>query len=102
MDDWLLLQSYINERSQSAFATLVEKHVRWVHAASRRLVHDEHLAEDITQAVFLLLAQRASQLQKQTPISGWLYHVTRHTAANALVSERRRKAREQLSMTQND
>ncbi|MBN1257775.1 MAG: sigma-70 family RNA polymerase sigma factor [Planctomycetes bacterium] len=95
MDDQQLLQDYAKNHSEAAFAKLVERHIDLVHTAALRQVHDHDLAEDVTQAVFLLLAQRAKNLNrsnslKGTSLPGWLFITTRYTAANALKQRRRR------------
>jgi RNA polymerase sigma factor (sigma-70 family) len=94
MSDWELLQEYVRSRSGAAFAQLVERHVRWVHSVCTRSTRDAHLAEDVTQAVFLLLSQKASRLRAGTSVSGWLFRTAQHTSSNAMTSQRRRAKRE--------
>ncbi len=61
MGDWELLQEYAKHRSESAFAELVQRHLNWVHSSALRQVSDSHLAQDVTQSVFILLARKAGQ-----------------------------------------
>jgi RNA polymerase sigma factor (sigma-70 family) len=94
VNDWELLREYVRTGSQPAFAQLVERHVRWIHATCARQTRDPHLAEDVTQAVFLLLWQKAARLKPGMSIAGWLFRTARLTSANAMKMERRRTRRE--------
>jgi RNA polymerase sigma factor (sigma-70 family) len=96
--DWQLLHEYVKEGSQEAFATLVERHVNFVYSTCLREVHDAILAEDTTQAVFLILARKAPQLREQGAFSGWLYQTARFASRNALKQERNRQRHEQNMM----
>lgn len=92
-----LLADFALHSSQPAFARLVERHVNMVYAAARRQVGgDAHLAEDVTQAVFLLLAEksRAGRIGSGVIVAGWLYTATRYTAANARRAEAHRNRHE--------
>src|SRR5437879_2668345 len=91
MDDRDLLQEYAERGSEEAFRTLVERHVGLVHAAAWRLVREEHLAQEVTQAVFIILARKAAQLKSSTVLAGWLYRTTRFVALQAMRTEKRRQ-----------
>lgn len=93
-DDHLLLTHYAQDRSQAAFAELIERHVDMVYSTALRIVGDSHLAEDVSQAVFLTLSDKAAHLSPRAIVGGWLYHVTCLTARNARRSEMRRQRRE--------
>ena len=59
-----LLRRYADEGSQPAFGDLVRRTVDLVYAAAlRQTGGDAHLAEDVTQGVFLALARRAGMLK---------------------------------------
>jgi RNA polymerase sigma factor (sigma-70 family) len=95
LDDTELLSAYVTQRSEEAFATLVERHVSLVYSSALRQVGDPHLAEEITQAVFIILARKADRLSGKTVLAGWLCCTARFTARNALKAERRRQHYEQ-------
>ncbi|WP_237712472.1 sigma-70 family RNA polymerase sigma factor [Pedosphaera parvula] len=66
-----------------------------MHSCALRLVSDPHLAEEITQAVFILLARKAHTMRPGVAIPGWLFRTTRFVAARALRTEHRRQQRDQ-------
>ncbi len=94
-DDMALVQAYAAERSEAAFATLVSRHVRLVYSAAVRQLRDEHLAQDVTQAVFVLFARKADSLSPEIVLSGWLYRTTLFACADVRRREARRQQREQ-------
>lgn len=100
MDDAQLLRRYVDERSQEAFAELVQRHVNVVYfAALRRVGGDSHLADDVAQKVFSDLARKAPSLKDRKVLTGWLYTSTRFAAAQAVRSEQRRRTHEQEAQT---
>jgi len=94
LDDAQLLTAYVTQHSEVAFARLVERHVGLVHASALRQVRDPHLAQDVTQAVFIILARKAASLRRETVLAGWLCRTAHLTACNALKAEYRRQHRE--------
>jgi len=95
MDDWKLLQNYIERDSQAAFQTIMTRYLNFVHALALRHVKDSQLAEEVTQAVFVLLAKKAPSFRRGTILSGWLFRTTRFVASRAARTEQRRMRREQ-------
>jgi RNA polymerase sigma factor (sigma-70 family) len=94
-DDAELLTRYARDRDEGAFRVLVERYVDLVFSAALRQVHDSHIAQDVTQMVFLRLARKASSLPEGVVLAGWLHADTRLTALQVLRAERRRVAREE-------
>jgi RNA polymerase sigma factor (sigma-70 family) len=99
-DDMTLLQEYAGRNSEEAFTTLVSRHVNLVYSVALRQVRDPHLAEEITQAVFIILARKAKSLGPKTILSGWLCRTARYVSANAMTMQRRRQRREQEAYMQ--
>jgi RNA polymerase sigma factor (sigma-70 family) len=99
-DDSALLREYAENHSDDAFATLVTRHINLVYSVAFRHVGDPHHAEEITQAVFIILAKKALQLRNERALSSWLFQATRLTAHNFVRSQIRRQHREQEAYTQ--
>src|ERR1035437_8688056 len=100
LDDHQLLAEFARKNSEAAFAALVQRHVNLVYSVALRSVGNVHDAEEITQAVFIILARKAKSFSRKTILSGWLYQTTRLTAANFLRGEIRRQKREQEAYMQ--
>ena len=95
LDDHELLAEFARRESESAFATLVARHLNLVYSAALRFTGNSHSAQEITQAVFIILARKAGALGGKVVLSGWLYQAARLTAANFIKGETRRQQREQ-------
>jgi uncharacterized protein (TIGR03435 family) len=99
-DDMELLRQYAVHRSESAFAALVTRHTNLVYSTSLRLMRDPQLTEEVTQAVFIILAQKAGRLTEKTILPGWLYRTACYVSKSALKREYRRHQREQEAYMQ--
>jgi uncharacterized protein (TIGR03435 family) len=101
LSDNALLQEYVERDSGEAFAALVTRHVNKVYSIALRHTRNPHQAEEITQAVFVILAKKARDLSRAVILSGWLCRTARLTALTFLRSEIRRARREQEANMQN-
>jgi RNA polymerase sigma factor (sigma-70 family) len=93
--DSQLLKAYVDRRLEAAFNELVNRHVGLVFSAAIRMVRDPHLAEDVTQGVFIALARQASELVERATLAGWLHRTAQNIAAQTVRTIERRRAREQ-------
>jgi len=100
LDDIALLREYAERGSEKAFSVLVERHVNKVYSVALRHTRNPHQAEEITQAVFVILARKAGHLGKSAILEGWLYQTARLTATTYIRSEIRRARREQEAYMQ--
>ncbi len=103
MDDKSLLEEFVAHRSETAFRTLTDQYLNLVYSTALRETNDPQMAQDVTQAVFILLARKAERLPKNVLLAGWLYRTTHFVASRAKRSELRRQRREQeaFQMQQN-
>jgi RNA polymerase sigma factor (sigma-70 family) len=99
-DDMELARKYAASHCERSFESLVARHINLVYSVALRQTGDPHVAEEITQAVFVILARKANTLGPKTIVSGWLCRTARHVAANALTMQRRRQRREQEAFMQ--
>ena len=98
-----LVREYARNNSNEAFSELVNRHIRLVYSVALRQARDPHLAEEITQVVFIILARKARSLGPETVLSAWLCRTARYASANALKIQTRRhhyeqKAQQEASM----
>jgi RNA polymerase sigma factor (sigma-70 family) len=99
MQDRELLCQFVQTRSQEAFSQLVHRHMDAVYSSARRQVRDNQMAEDVAQAVFIILARKAAKLQDRESLTGWLIKTTHLASLDAIKIESRRKRHEQRAVS---
>ncbi|MDE0324429.1 MAG: sigma-70 family RNA polymerase sigma factor [Candidatus Poribacteria bacterium] len=73
-DDIALIQRIL-AGDESAFASLVKKYEKRIHALAWQKTRDFHIAEDIVQETFLQVDRKLETLEDPTQFSRWLYQI---------------------------
>jgi RNA polymerase sigma factor (sigma-70 family) len=95
VNDMDLVREYADCNSEAAFARLVQRYINLVYSVALRFTRNSQDAQDVTQAVLIILAQKAGSLRHRTLLTGWLYETTRFVAIRFLRTKARREIREQ-------
>jgi|SRR5687768_1681327 len=88
LNDTALLRKYVEENSEEAIATLIARHVDKVYSVALRHTRNQHQAEEITQAVFAILAKKSRRLDDQEweiPAKGKLTATMRRPDAGGVI-----------------
>jgi RNA polymerase sigma factor (sigma-70 family) len=92
--DQELLQSFVGQRDEAAFAAVIRRHGPMVLRVALRTLQNEHDAEDVFQATFLILSQKAHTLRRQESLGSWLYGIAYRLALKAKATAGERRNRE--------
>lgn len=57
VSDAILLERFVRQREDAAFAALIQRHRLRLHGTCRRVLRSDHDIEDVLQATYLVLAQ---------------------------------------------
>jgi RNA polymerase sigma factor (sigma-70 family) len=96
--DAQLLERFLAQREEAAFATLVRRHGPMVLNVCRGILRHEQDAEDAFQATFLVLARKAVTIRQPAALASWLYEVAHRLAAKAQADSARRRAQERQAI----
>src|SRR5262245_31164696 len=94
LTDSELLERFVRQHEEAAFAALVQRHGPMVLSACQRVLGHSQDADDAFQVTFLVLAQKAHRLRRPGLLANWLYGVAYRTALHARQCAARRSERE--------
>jgi RNA polymerase sigma factor (sigma-70 family) len=93
--DGRLLEVFTQSRDDGAFEALLRRHGPMVLGVCRRILRNNHDAEDAFQATFLVLACKAGVVRPRHMVAGWLYNVACNTALKLRGTLARRRVKEE-------
>jgi RNA polymerase sigma factor (sigma-70 family) len=88
-----LLAAYVERRDAAAFRQIVDRYAPMIGGICRRILHDDHAADDAVQMTFMALARRPGSVRGDA-LAGWLCSVARRTCHKSCRADRRRLTRE--------
>ena len=92
--DAALLREFVSQKSEDAFAAILQRHGPLVLAVCRRTLRDNTDAEDAFQATFLVLARKAGSIRTQETLPAWLHRVALNISRTIKRAAARRQAHE--------
>ena len=87
LSDRECLEAWRRKPVAESLRPVVERYLALVYSSAYRRIGNAARAEEVTRAVFLVLARRAQKLRKKTVLAGWLYEVTA-VACDKLLAKR--------------
>jgi RNA polymerase sigma factor (sigma-70 family) len=99
LPDRELLERFVTHQDEDAFAAIVKRHGALVLGVCRRILCNDHDAEDACQATFLVLTRKARTITKRDSLASWLYGVASRIAGK-LRARVKRTAAEDVSAAQ--
>lgn len=92
-----LLAAFVERKDPAALTAIVERYSVLVYRVALRSLNDRHLADDVFQATFLVLAQSARRIKDGDLLAAWLHGTARNLARRALTHKQ--SQRHQLSIS---
>jgi RNA polymerase sigma factor (sigma-70 family) len=92
--DGQLLESYVAQRDEEAFAALVQRHGPMVWGVCCRALSCTHDRDDAFQAIFLVLLRKAASVVPRDMVGSWLHGVACKTVLKTRAMNAKRRARE--------
>src|SRR4051794_34421291 len=89
-----LLEQHRTGDSDAPFATIVRRHVGWIHGVAARRLRDSHVADDVAQAVFILLHRKSPHFRNDRSLVAWLHRAAWYATEVAARQDRRRRKHE--------
>jgi RNA polymerase sigma factor (sigma-70 family) len=102
LSDGDLLERFVATRDEAAFEVLVARHGPVVLHVCRAVLSDRDEVEDAFQAVFLVLARRASAIRSSGSVASWLFGVATRVSARARADAGRRRWHERMAARRGD
>lgn len=93
LSDAELLGAFVERRDADAFTEIVQRYRQMVYRVALRAVEDRHLADDVFQATFLVLAQSARKIKSGEVLPAWLHGTARNIARRALSNQHTERQR---------
>ena len=90
--DRIILDRYVREHDETAFATVVGRHAALGAGGCGHVLGNTSDVEDVFQATFLLLARKTKTMQWRDSVANWLYGVAHRLALRARSDACRRRA----------
>lgn len=87
-----LLTRFVTSRDDAAFAALVRRHSGMVLSVCRRVLRNQHDAEDAFQVTFLTLVEKAAAIRKRSAVGSWLHGAAFRIASDLRARLARRRA----------
>jgi RNA polymerase sigma factor (sigma-70 family) len=89
-----LLKRFTTQGDEAAFAALIRRHGSMVLRLCLRILPNQQDAEDVFQATFLVLSQKAASLRPRESLGSWLFTVSYRIAQKARINAARRRKHE--------